>query len=94
MNKYFPEAKAPAAKKEISAIEQPEDESLLDYLNRFQDWLVKCPNHQYNKENLVKYFCNGLLSEEADYIDTFANDFITKLDAEIALELIKEVAYK
>jgi len=55
---------------------------------------TKCPNHQYIEEQLVEYFCSGLLDDEADHIDAASNGSITKLDVETVWELIKEVALK
>ena len=94
LNKYFPEAEASTARKEISAIEQRAHETLLDYLTRFQDLLVKCPNHQYSEESLVEYFYNGLLSDAADHVDVSANGSLPKLDVDSAWELINEVSDK
>jgi Retrotransposon gag protein len=94
LNKYFPESKVSIARKEISTVEQHKKEPLLDYLNRFQEFLYRCPNHQYSEENLVIYFCNGLLPKDADHLDASANGSITKLDVEAAWSLIKEVAIR
>lgn len=94
INKYFPEANTLATKKEISAIKQREGETLLDYRTRFQDLLFQCPNHQHCEESLVEYFYTGLLLDEADHIDAYANGSITNLDVEATWELIKDVTYK
>ena len=85
-----PRAQSPT----ISTVEQHEKEPLLDYLDRFQELLYRCPNHQFSEDNLVIQFCDGLLPDDADHLDASANGSITKLDAETAWELIKEVAVR
>ena len=45
LEKYFPESKALLLRKEITTVEQQKKESLMDYLDRFQDLLYRCPNH-------------------------------------------------
>ena len=94
LDKNFPEAKASVTKQKISAIEQRDNETLLEYLTRYQDLLVKCPNHKYTEEQIVEYFCSGLLDDKTNHIDAASNGSITKLDAETAWAVIKEVALK
>ena len=94
LDKYFPESKESATKQKISAIEQRDNKTLLEYLTRYQDLFVKCHNHQYTEEQIVEYFCSGLLDNEANHINAASNSSNTKLDVETACELIKEVALK
>jgi len=94
LEKYFPSSKTSAARKEISAARQEEDESFYDFWSRFQDMLNKCPNHQFSDTQLVEFFCNGLQYKDSEMLDASANGAIEDLDAEEAWALIRKIALK
>jgi predicted ribosome quality control (RQC) complex YloA/Tae2 family protein len=48
-NKFFPMSKVNECRKEISSFTQQEDEKFSESWERFQDMLIKCPPHGYEK---------------------------------------------
>ena len=48
LDKYFPHKKAVAIQRAIASIEQGDDESLYDYLERFTRLCASCPFHEYD----------------------------------------------
>jgi hypothetical protein len=59
-NKFFPMSKVNECRKEISSFTQEEDEKFSESWERFQEMLIKCPPHGYEKWRLVPFFYQGL----------------------------------
>jgi predicted ribosome quality control (RQC) complex YloA/Tae2 family protein len=59
-NKFFPMSKVNECRKEISSFIQEEYEKFSESWERFQDMLIKCPPHGYEKWRLVQFFYQGL----------------------------------
>jgi hypothetical protein len=59
-NKFFPMSKVNEYRKEISSFTQEDDEKFSKRWERFQELLIRCPPHGYEKWRLVQFFYQGL----------------------------------
>ncbi|KAH9801427.1 hypothetical protein KPL71_001026 [Citrus sinensis] len=60
LTKFFPMSKTNALRREISDFYQREGEQFYECWERFNDLLLKCPHHGFEKWRLIQCFYNGL----------------------------------
>jgi hypothetical protein len=69
-NKIFPMSKVNECRKEISSFTQEKDEKFFESCERFQDMLIKCPPHGYEKWRLMQFFYQGLTQSNHSMIES------------------------
>ena len=92
LNKYFPSKKATALKRAIAMVEQGDDESLYDYVERFARLCASCPFHGFDEKDLVTHLHNGLLDQERRLVDAACNGSVLNLTPAQARIRINEIA--
>ena len=60
LTKFFLMSKTNALRREISGFYQREGEQFYECWERFNDLLLKCPHHGFEKWRLIQCFYNGL----------------------------------
>jgi hypothetical protein len=92
LEKYFPAARSSHLKKELATVEQMTGETMYEYWERFKKMCAACPYHGYNHSDLVLYFCDGLLPEDARMVNAASGGGIANKGPNAALALITELA--
>ncbi|XP_023728945.1 uncharacterized protein LOC111876632 [Lactuca sativa] len=64
LDKYFPEMKASALRREIIGIKQHKREAFHTYWERFKKLCSRCPKHGITKYQLLQYFIKGMTPME------------------------------
>jgi hypothetical protein len=90
-NKFFPMSKVNECRKEISSFTQEEDEKFSESWERFQDMLIKCPPHGYEKWRLVQFFYQGLNQSNRSMIESMNGGAFLSLMGEEAYRILRSV---
>jgi hypothetical protein len=77
-------SKVNECKKEISSFTQEEDETFSKSSERFQDMLIKCPPHGYEKWRLMQFFYQGLTQSNRSMIESMNGGVFLSLTGEEA----------
>ena len=81
-----------ALQRAIASIEQADDESLYDYLERFARMCASCPFHGFDERELVFNLYNGLLPHERRLVDAACNGSIMNLTPAAARNTMNDIA--
>src|ERR1044071_2484112 len=92
LDKYFPSKKANIAKRAIAHVEQTEDESLYDFLERFKRLCSGCPFHGYDTADLVMFLAHGLLASERRMVDAACGGSILNMTPDEAMNKLIDMA--
>ena len=68
LNEYYSQAKTDDARIEIRHFQQQSGELFHEAFTRFKELLRKCPHHQIELWEQIKYFVDGLTSEERKHL--------------------------
>ncbi|XP_024169677.1 uncharacterized protein LOC112176089 [Rosa chinensis] len=83
LEKYFPTSRIITLRKELSGIQQGQDESYAEYFERFKSLITQCPQHGMKAETLLTCFYDGLTNLERDMLDAASGgSFVDKEPAE------------
>ena len=94
LSKYFPAKKAVALKRAIAMVEQGDDESLYDYVERYARLCASCPFHGFEEKDLVTHLYNGLLDHERRLVDAACNGSVLNLTpAQARIRIDRERAH-
>jgi hypothetical protein len=91
-NKFFPMSKVNECRKEISSFTQEEDEKFSESWERFQDMLIKCPPHGYEKWRLVQFFYQGLTQYNRSMIESMNGGAFLSLTGEEAYRTLDQLS--
>ena len=91
-NKFFPMSKVNECRKEISSFTQEEDEKFSESWERFQDMLIKCPPHGYEKWRLVQFFYQGLTQSNRSMIESMNGGAFLSLTGEEAYRTLDQLS--
>jgi hypothetical protein len=69
-NKFFPMSKVNEHRNEIYSFTQEEDEKFSESWERFQELLIRCPPHGYEKWRLIQFFYQGLTQSNRSMIES------------------------
>ena len=92
LDKYFPSKKAVALQRAIAKVEQADDESLYDYLERFTRLCASCPFHGFSERDLVFNLYNGLLPHKRRLVDAACNGIIMNMSPSAARTTMNDIA--
>ena len=92
LDKYFPSKKVVALQRPIYNVEQADDESLYDFLERFTRLCASCLFHGFSERDLVFNLYNGLLPQETRLVDATCNGSIMNLSPSAALTTMNDIA--
>lgn len=70
LTKFFPMSKTNALRREISDFYQRESEQFYECWERFNDLLLKCPHHGFEKWRLIQCFYNGLTMSNRHMVES------------------------
>ncbi|XP_024036226.1 uncharacterized protein LOC112096775 [Citrus clementina] len=70
LTKFFPMSKTNALRREISDFYQREGEQFYECWERFNDLLLKCPHHGFEKWRLIQCFYNGLTMSNRHMVES------------------------
>ncbi|GKB64444.1 hypothetical protein Tco_0920630 [Tanacetum coccineum] len=91
LNKYCPPARTTKKMEEINNFQQEPDESLFRAWERFNELLIKCPQHYLTDMQEVILFYNGLDVPTRQILDSKgAIPTKTAVDAKIAIQEMAE----
>ena len=92
LEKYYPASRASYLKKQISNIEQEDEERLYEYWERFKKTCASCPYHGFSNLDLILYFTNGLGREYARMIVSACGGDIQNKTIAQAQSIIEDLA--
>jgi len=92
LEKYFPATRLNTLKREIANMEQRNDETLYEYVERFNRATASCPYHGYSNQDLFLYLHGGLNENERQWINAASQGDILSKTPEEAFELIGRIA--
>ncbi|KAH9801696.1 hypothetical protein KPL71_001121 [Citrus sinensis] len=70
LTKFFPMSKTNALRREISDFYQREGEQFYECWERFNNLLLKCPHHGFEKWRLIQCFYNGLTMSNRHMVES------------------------
>ncbi len=79
-------------KKQISSVEQKDNESFYDYWERFKRLVAACPYHGYDDHSLIMYFYEGLSYDDRKMVNSSCGGNIATKTVEQAKAIFKELA--
>jgi len=91
-NKFFPMSKVNECRKEISSFTQEEDEKFFESWERFQEMLIKCPPHGYEKWRLMQFFYQGLTQSNRSMIESMNGGAFLSLMGEEAYRTLDQLS--
>ena len=92
LDKYFPEMKASALRREIIGIKQKTGETLHSYWERFKRLCSRCPKHGITERNLLQYFCEGMSQWERRLLNASSGGSIIDKTPSQIREIINNMA--
>ncbi|CAH9067015.1 unnamed protein product [Cuscuta epithymum] len=92
LDRYYPASISSSLKKQISNIEQKDDESLYEYWERFKKLCASCPYHGYTEQDLILYFYDGLVDQDRRMVNAACGGGIVNKTPSQARDLISELA--
>ncbi|RDX79851.1 hypothetical protein CR513_39669, partial [Mucuna pruriens] len=92
LEKFFPASRTTTIKKEICGIRQHTEETLHEYLERFNKLCATCPHHQISKQLLIQYFYEGLSMMDKSMIDVVNGRALMDKTPVVARHLISNMA--
>lgn len=93
-NKYFPQHKTNALKRQISTFAQKDSETLYQSWERFKELLSMFPHHGYENWRLVSYFYEGLTPRKRQFVEMMCKGEFLQKDPDEAIEYLNELAEK
>jgi hypothetical protein len=90
-NKFFPISKVNECRKEITSFTQEEMRNFFESWERFQDTLIKCPPHGYEKWRLVQFFYQGLTQSSRSMIESMNGGAFLNLTGEEAYRTLDQL---
>jgi hypothetical protein len=91
-NKFFPMSKVNECRKEISYFTQEEDEKFFESWERFQEMLIRCPPHGYEKWRLVHFFYQGSTQSNRSMIESMNEGAFLSLTGEKAYRTLDQLS--
>ena len=76
----------------IASVEQADDESLYDYIERFTRFCATCPFHGFSERDLVFNLYNGFLTQERRLVYAACNGSIMNLIPFAARTTMNDIA--
>ncbi|CAH9132758.1 unnamed protein product [Cuscuta epithymum] len=92
LERYYPASISSSLKKQISNIEQGDDESLYEYWERFKKLCASCPYHGYTEQDLILYFYDGLAEHDRRMVNAACGGGIVNKTPSQARNLLSELA--
>ncbi|CAH9146939.1 unnamed protein product [Cuscuta epithymum] len=92
LDRYYPASISSSLKKQISNIEQKDDESLYEFWERFKKLCASCPYHGYSEQDLILYFYDGLVDDDRRMVNAACGGGIVNKTPSQAINLISELA--
>ncbi|KAL7595942.1 hypothetical protein Lser_V15G29227 [Lactuca serriola] len=92
LDKYFPEMRASALRREIIGIKQQKREALHTYWERFKKLCSKCPQHGITEYQLLQYFCERMSSWDRRLLNASSGGSIADKTPTEIRALIKNMA--
>ncbi|CAH9083362.1 unnamed protein product [Cuscuta europaea] len=92
LERYYPISVSSSLKKQISNVEQKDDESFYEYWERFKKLCASCPYHGYSEQDLILYFYDGLCNDDRRMINAACGGGIVNKTPSQARNLISELA--
>jgi len=91
-NNFFPMSKVNECRKEISSFTQEEDDKFSESWERFQEMLIKCPPHGYEKWRLVQFFYQGLTQSNRSMIESMNGGAFLSLTGKEAYRTLDQLS--
>jgi len=91
-NKFFLMSKVNECRKEIISFTQEEDEKFSESWEIFQDMLIKCSPHGYEKWRLVQFFYQGLTQSNRSMIESMNGGAFLSLTGEEAYMTLDQLS--
>nr|KYP33011.1 hypothetical protein KK1_046191 [Cajanus cajan] len=92
LEKFFPDSRTTAIRKDISGIRQLGGESLYEYWERFKKLCASCPHHQISERLLLQYFYEGMNNMERSMIDVASGGALGDMTPVEARHMIEKMA--
>ncbi|XP_023772380.2 uncharacterized protein LOC111921039 [Lactuca sativa] len=92
LDKYFPEMKASALKREIIGIKQHKKEAFHTYWERFKKLCARCPKHGISEYQILQYFIEGMTPWEIRLLNASSGGSLTDKTPTEIRDLIKNMA--
>ncbi|CAH9079810.1 unnamed protein product [Cuscuta epithymum] len=92
LERYYPASISSSLKKQISNINQKDDETLYEYWERFKKLCASCPYHGYTEQDLILYFYDGLVDDDRRMVNAACGGGIVNKTPSQATSLISELA--
>ena len=90
--KFFPTGKTNALHEKISSSQQQHDEIVPEAWERFQDYILECPNHGMENWLLMQTFYHGLNNNTCETMDAAAGGAFLSLTISQATALAEKMA--
>jgi hypothetical protein len=91
-SKFFPMSKVNECQKEISYFTQEEDERFSKSWEHFEELLIKCPPHGYEKWRLVQFFYKGLTQRNRSMIESMNRGAFLSLTGNLAYKALDKLS--
>ncbi|CAH9051333.1 unnamed protein product [Cuscuta europaea] len=92
LDRYYPAYISSSLKKQISNIEQEDNETLYEYWERLKKLCASCPYHGYSEQDLILYFYDGLVDQDRRMVNAACGGGIVNKTPSQARDLISELA--
>ncbi|KAL7616914.1 hypothetical protein Lser_V15G01789 [Lactuca serriola] len=92
LDKYFPEMKASALRREIIGIKQHKREVFHTYWERFKKLCACCPKHGISEYQILQYFIEGMTLWERRLLNASSGGSLTEKTPTEIRDLIKNMA--
>jgi hypothetical protein len=78
-------------RKEINSFTQEDDEKFSESWERFQELLIRCPPHGYEKWRLVQFFYQGLTQSNRSMIEAMNGGAFLSLTGDEAYKTLDKL---
>ena len=92
--KFFPNHKTATIRQSLNSFVQLEGETLARYLERFNELLLQCPHHGFEKWRLVQILYEGLDVSTRTTVESMCNGLFVDKTADASWDFLIEVAEK
>ncbi|XP_074318336.1 uncharacterized protein LOC141655142 [Silene latifolia] len=92
LEKFFPPSRSSQLKRAINNVEQQDEETMYEYLEKFKKLCASFPYHGYSDQDLIMYFCGELNQDDLRMIHSACGGNIANKNPDEAWEVISELA--
>ncbi|CAL1388931.1 unnamed protein product [Linum trigynum] len=94
MARCFQPSKTTEWRKKITHFEQEEDETLRDASERYSDYFLQCPHHEFEEQFRIENFYRGLMQEDKILIDSLCQRKFMNMAPPQITEILEDMALR